>query len=171
MSNKFDNSLIQYYEFELERVAPRGVEADNSLLPTIDELVLMLTEDDETIDDGSKMSHAWSDQESDTQSRVYFHELTGWSVLLRWHGHHGAEGHSLQYFNHVHANPGFIRRREFGGSIDLVAIYQNWVMDVERPFWDLYSAIVERGEALPQIDNTGYEDMLKNLELGLGDLL
>ncbi len=171
MNSRYDNSLIQYYEVELERAAPRGAESDNLYLPVIGEMVLLLTEKSEVLEDGSKHSESWFDHDADAQRMVYFHQLTGWATLLTWNGYHGVEGHRLEYFNPVHKNPGFVRTRDFGGSMDVVSTYQTWAMDVEKPFWDLYSAIVEREEELPKIDQLGFSRIVEQLEVGIASLL
>lgn len=171
MNSRYDNSLIQYYEVELERVAPRGAESDNLYLPVIGEMVLLLTENGEVLDDGSKSSEPWFDHDANAQRMVYFHQLTGWATLLSWNGYHGVEGHHMDYFNPVHLNPGFVRTRDFLGSMDVVSAYHEWAMDAEKPFWDLYAAFVERDEELPKIDQQGYSRIVEQLEIGIVTLL
>ncbi len=170
MVARYDTSLIQYYEYELERLAPRDVEVNNDLLPIIGDLTIMLTENGQLSDDDSRSSTAWDIASSSESQIVYHHERTGWSVLLTWCGLHGVDGHRMEYFNHVTRNPGFVRKRDFYGSMEIVGAYQTFAMDTEKPFWDLFTALIERGEELPKLQAEDYARILANLETGLGSV-
>lgn len=166
MGRSTEDTHIQYYAAELEVLAVPGVESPNPYLDELGEICGYLATSDGGVD-GVTCSDGWYDPEDDESRMVYRHEGTGWFLLISQIGHLGVGGYRRQYFNPKFKNPGYEKFEGFGDSMGLAIAYQASGFPEEHPFWDLYSAIIERQEVLPILDSQAYGLLLSAVEKGL----